>query len=56
MCISVRHLLDSLMPFICDKGAATLRQIAAHLNAEGIQTARGGAWSAAQVQRVMQAA
>ncbi|WP_201864826.1 recombinase family protein [Microvirga soli] len=34
-------------------GAVSLRQIAAGLNAKGIRTARGGAWSAVQVQRVM---
>jgi hypothetical protein len=38
------------------EGATTLRQIAALLNAEGIQTARGGEWSAVQVARVIQAA
>jgi len=37
-------------------GATTLRQIANRLNAEGITTARGGQWSAVQVQRVMQTA
>jgi hypothetical protein len=31
----------------------TLRQIATRLNDEGIQTARGGEWSAVQVRRVM---
>lgn len=35
-------------------GAASLRQIAAALNAQGIPTARGGEWSAVQVQRVME--
>jgi DNA invertase Pin-like site-specific DNA recombinase len=35
-------------------GAVSLRQIAAGLNAKGIRTARGGAWSAMQVQRVME--
>lgn len=34
-------------------GAASLRQIAAALNSQGIPTAKGGAWSAVQVQRVM---
>lgn len=39
------------------KGAASLRQIADRLNAEGIPTARGGGeWSAVQVQRVLMAA
>ena len=32
----------------------SLRQIAAELNARGIRSARGGAWSAAQVSRVLQ--
>jgi DNA invertase Pin-like site-specific DNA recombinase len=32
---------------------ASLRQVAAELNARQIPTARGGAWSAVQVQRVM---
>jgi Recombinase len=34
-------------------GAASLRQIAAGLNAKGIKTARAGVWSAVQVQRVI---
>jgi len=33
-------------------GAASLRQIAAALNARGIPAARGGEWSAAQVSRI----
>ena len=35
-------------------GASSLREIAAALNERGIPTARGGSWSAVQVQRVMQ--
>lgn len=35
-------------------GATSLRDIAAGLNARGIPTARGGEWSAVQVQRVLQ--
>jgi DNA invertase Pin-like site-specific DNA recombinase len=35
-------------------GAGSLRQIAAGLNARGIKTARGGEWTAMQVQRVIQ--
>jgi hypothetical protein len=35
-------------------GAVALRQIAAGLNAKGIRTARGGEWSAVQVQRVLE--
>jgi DNA invertase Pin-like site-specific DNA recombinase len=51
--------LNDLIPVIHAAqatGATTLRQIADRLNAEGIPTARGGEWSAVQVQRVMQAA
>jgi DNA invertase Pin-like site-specific DNA recombinase len=35
-------------------GAVSLRQIAAALNAREIKTTRGGAWSAVQVQRVLE--
>lgn len=35
------------------EGAVSLRQIAAALNGRGIPAARGGAWSAAQVRRVL---
>jgi DNA invertase Pin-like site-specific DNA recombinase len=35
-------------------GAVSLRQIAAGLNARDIKAARGGEWSAFQVQRVME--
>ena len=35
-------------------GAVALRHIAVGLNARGIRTARGGAWSAVQVQRVLE--
>ena len=34
-------------------GATTLSGIAAALNVRGVPTARGGSWSAAQVQRVL---
>ncbi len=37
-------------------GASSLRQIAAGLNARGIPTACGGAWSAVQVKRVLERA
>jgi hypothetical protein len=37
-------------------GAVSLRQIATGLNAKGIRTARGGEWSAVQVQRVLERA
>ena len=45
-----------LAPIIADikaTGASSLREIAASLNERGIPTARGGLWSAGQVQRVM---
>jgi DNA invertase Pin-like site-specific DNA recombinase len=44
-----------LLPMIGDlraNGAVSLHQIAAGLNERGIKTARGGQWSAVQVQRV----
>ena len=47
-----------LAPIIADlraNGATSLREIAAGLNDRGIPTARGGAWSAVQVQRVVTA-
>jgi DNA invertase Pin-like site-specific DNA recombinase len=47
---------SKLMPTITAiqaEGASRLRQIAAELNAKGIETPRGGQWSAVQVQRVM---
>ncbi len=46
-----------LRPIIADvkaSGASSLRQIAAGLNGRGIPTARGGAWSAVQVKRVLE--
>ena len=45
-----------IAPIIADlksSGAVSLREIAAGLNERGIPTARGGLWSAVQVQRVM---
>jgi DNA invertase Pin-like site-specific DNA recombinase len=48
-----------LRPIIADvraSGASSLRQIAAGLNGRGIPTARGGAWSAGQVKRVLERA
>lgn len=45
-----------LMPIIAELragGATSLRELAAGLNARGIPTARGGAWSAIQVSRVL---
>jgi len=47
---------SAVLPIIEDirqSGADSLRQIAAVLNERGITTARGGEWSAVQVQRVM---
>jgi len=41
---------------IKEEGASSLRQIAAVLNERGITTARGGQWSAVQVQRILQVA
>jgi DNA invertase Pin-like site-specific DNA recombinase len=46
-----------LLPIIEElkaSGAVSLRQIASGLNAKGINTARGGEWSAVQVQRVLE--
>ena len=48
---------SDLRPIIADvqaSGASSLRQIAAGLNQRGIPTARGGAWSAVQVRRVLE--
>ena len=45
-----------LTPIIAEiraAGAVSLREIAAGLNCRGILTARGGRWSAVQVQRVL---
>jgi DNA invertase Pin-like site-specific DNA recombinase len=50
-----RHKAD-LVPIIADiqgSGASSLGQIAAGLNERGIRAARGGAWSAVQVKRVL---
>ena len=47
---------ESVMPAILDiqnGGIATLRAIAGELNARGVETRRGGKWSAVQVQRVI---
>lgn len=38
---------------IRETGATSLRQIASGLNERGIPTAKGGAWSAVQVQRIL---
>lgn len=45
-----------VLPVIADirySGKTTLRQIAAELNSRGIETRRGGQWTAVQVQRVI---
>lgn len=47
-------LLAGTIGEIRAEGAVSLREIAAALNAKGIPTARGGDWSAVQVQRVLQ--
>jgi DNA invertase Pin-like site-specific DNA recombinase len=47
---------DDLAPIIAElraAGAVSLRDLAGGLNQRGIPTARGGEWSAVQVQRVM---
>jgi DNA invertase Pin-like site-specific DNA recombinase len=52
---AVRHAVD-LIPVIDSikaEGATSLREIAAILNERKIPTARGGEWSAVQVQRVI---
>lgn len=48
----VRRHIESLS----DGGAPSLRRIAEHLNEVGIMAPRGGAWSAAQVKRVLDSA
>lgn len=45
----LRPILDEVRA----AGAVTLRDIAARLNERGIPTARGGAWTAVQVKRVL---
>jgi DNA invertase Pin-like site-specific DNA recombinase len=48
---------SDLRPVIAElqaTGAASLRAIAAGLNARGIETARGGEWTATQVARVLE--
>jgi hypothetical protein len=54
--LKASKLAQDLVPVIADikaSGASSLRQIADALNKEGIPTARGGEWSAVQVQRVL---
>ncbi|MCE4225918.1 recombinase family protein [Methylobacterium sp. C25] len=45
--------LSSVIRAIEQAGATSLRQIADGLNSRGIETARGGLWSAVQVSRVL---
>ncbi|MGH1592217.1 recombinase family protein [Methylobacterium phyllosphaerae] len=45
--------LASVLAGVRAEGAISLRQIAAALNERGIPAARGGAWSAAQIRRVL---
>jgi DNA invertase Pin-like site-specific DNA recombinase len=45
--------LAPIVASIREAGAASLRQIAARLNERAIPTARGGTWSAAQVQNLL---
>jgi hypothetical protein len=45
--------IASIIADLKASGAVSLREIAAGLNARGIPTARGGQWSAVQVQRVV---
>lgn len=47
------ELLSDVLAHIKAEGATSLREIAAALNERGIQTSRGGSWSAVQVSRVM---
>ena len=48
--------LAPIMLEIRAAGSASLRQIAAEMNARNIRTARGGQWSAVQVKRVLERA
>jgi|SRR5579862_447816 len=51
-----RRYAQDVLPVIKEKqwrGAASLRQIAEALNADGTPAPRGGAWSAVQVQRIL---
>jgi DNA invertase Pin-like site-specific DNA recombinase len=45
--------LAPVIAIVRAEGAVSLRQIAAALNVRGIPAVRGGAWSAAQIQRVL---
>ena len=50
---SAADIQETIQTFNPDR-KLSLRQIAAKLNEQGITTARGGEWSAVQVQRVLQ--
>jgi DNA invertase Pin-like site-specific DNA recombinase len=55
--VKANNRASDLLPIIEElkaSGAVSLRQIATGLNAKGIRTARGSAWSAVQVQRVLE--
>jgi DNA invertase Pin-like site-specific DNA recombinase len=57
--VKANNRASDLLPIIGElkaSGAVSLRQIAAELNTRGIRTARGGAWSAVQVKRVLERA
>jgi DNA invertase Pin-like site-specific DNA recombinase len=54
--VKASNRANDLLPVIKavqEEGAESLRQIAEALNDRGIKTARGGEWSAVQVQRVL---
>lgn len=53
--VATKRALDLLpvIEAIKAEGACSLRQVAAALNARGIQPPRGGLWSAVQVQRII---
>ena len=46
--------LEPIIAAVRAGGATSLREIAAGLNTRGVQTARGGEWSANQVKRVLE--
>lgn len=56
---SAARRMEDLAPVIAELragGASSLRELAAGLNGRGVRTARGGEWSAVQVQRVLERA
>ena len=55
-CAKATKRLEDLVPVLAhirEEGAMSLRTIAAQLNSRGIETPRGGEWSAVQVRRVL---